>query len=68
MNEAYWTVIENLAQSKDGELSIKAQKFEQFIKMSAEQRKQKIQLSVKEYKRNWKITPIIGAFSTESIF
>ena len=48
VNEAYWTVIENLAQSKDGELSIKAQKFEQFIKMSAEQRKQKIQLSVKE--------------------
>lgn len=48
VNNANWTVIERLAQSNDGELSEKAQKFEQFIKMSTQQRRQKIQLSVKE--------------------
>lgn len=48
VDSANWMVIERLADSDDGALSTKAQKFEQFINMSTEQRRQKIQLSVKE--------------------
>lgn len=48
IDAASWQVIERLSTSDDGELSIKAKKFVQFINMSAEQRLQKIQLSEKE--------------------
>ncbi len=43
-----WSVIEQLAKNEDGELSIQAKKFIQFINMSPEQRLQNIQLSAKE--------------------
>jgi len=43
-----WMTIENLATSNHGQLSIQAKKFEQFINMTVEQRKNKIQLSKKE--------------------
>ena len=45
---ANWNVIEALTKSNDGELSVQAKKFVQFINMTAEQRQQKIQLSTKE--------------------
>lgn len=45
---ASWIAIKRLAKSNDGELSKQAEKFQQFINMTTEQRKQKIQLSAKE--------------------
>ena len=42
-------IIDRLVHSNEGELSLKAQKFEQFEQMSPEQRLQKIQIASKEH-------------------
>lgn len=48
IDAANWLVIQRLAGSEDGELSVQAKKFIQFVQMTPEQRQQKIQISEKE--------------------
>jgi hypothetical protein len=43
-----WLVIEHLSKTNEGELSVQAKKFIQFVQMTPEQRQQKIQISEKE--------------------